>query len=203
MAYMSSYIYVVYFISTKGTCVCVADTAGHYRVSGRACLYVAYTLWPHASSWEQMMCDPVNKCANVGVDAGLVLLAAAVSPAHHTDNIVGPVALAHQRAARVPLQGRRGGFHQGSPPLFFITIRRKKNHTLSHKPGRNRRPHSCCLHRTCCHPASLRTRGGLYISPGRSGRREHPAAGWYRTSLRQEERQLNCNVQMRSIWLKC
>lgn len=78
-----------------------------------------------------MMCDPVNKCANVGVDAGLVLLAAAVSPAHHTDNIVGPVALAHQRAARVPLQGRRGGFHQGSPPLFFYHHKKKQNHTLS------------------------------------------------------------------------
>lgn len=147
-----------------------------------------------------MMSDPVNKPANVGVDAGLVLLAAAVSPAHHTDNIVGPVTLAHQRAARVPLQGRRGGFHQGSHSFYHH--KKKITLSLTNLAGIDA-PHSCCLRRTCCHPASLRTHGRLYISPGRSGRREHPAAGWYRTSLRQEERQLNCNVQMHSILLKC
>lgn len=51
-----------------------------------------------------MMNDPVDKSAHVGVDARLVLLAAAVSPAHHADSVVGAVMLAHQRAARVTLQ---------------------------------------------------------------------------------------------------
>lgn len=136
MVYVSSYICVdrVRTFSNKRFLLHFykRNVCGWYsRTLQSQCLYVTYTLWPHASSWEQMMCDPVNKCANVGVDAGLVLLAAAVSPAHHTDNIVGPVALAHQRAARVPLQGRRGGFHQGSPPLFFYHHKKKQNHTLS------------------------------------------------------------------------
>lgn len=57
-----------------------------------------------------MMGDPVHKSADAGVDAGLVLLAAAVAPAHHTDNIVGPVTLTHQGPPGVTLQGQRGGF---------------------------------------------------------------------------------------------
>lgn len=143
-------------------------------------------LWPHASSWEQMVSDPVNESADVGVDTRLVLLAAAVAPAHHPNNIMGPVTLAHQRASRVTLQGQRGGSYQGSLFLSSCVLLVEKNHTC-HRPGRSPRLLSGCLHRTCCRPASLRKRGGLYISPGRSGGREHPAAGWYRTSLRQEE----------------
>lgn len=56
-----------------------------------------------------MRSDPVNKSADVGVDTGLVLLPAAVAPAYHSDDVVGPIALAHQGAARVTLQGHGGG----------------------------------------------------------------------------------------------
>jgi len=60
-----------------------------------------------------MTSDPGNKSADVGVNSGLVLLAAAVAPTHNTDDIVGPVTLTHQRAPGVPLQGRRGGVTSG------------------------------------------------------------------------------------------
>lgn len=52
-----------------------------------------------------MFRDPVNKSADVSVDTRLVLLAAAVAPAHNTNNIVGAIMLTHQRAAGVALQG--------------------------------------------------------------------------------------------------
>ena len=55
-----------------------------------------------------MRSNPVNKSADIGVDTGLVLLPAAVAPAHHADDVVGPITLAHQRAARVTLQGHGG-----------------------------------------------------------------------------------------------
>lgn len=75
-----------------------------------ACLLALKT-----SSRDQMTGDPVHKSAHVGVDAGLVLLAATVSPAHHSYNVVGPIALAHQRASRVALRrDTAGGHHQGA-----------------------------------------------------------------------------------------
>lgn len=62
-----------------------------------------------------MRSDPVNKSADVGVDTGLVLLPAAVAPAHHANDVVGPIALTHQGAPRVTLQGHgRDVFNQGS-----------------------------------------------------------------------------------------
>lgn len=55
-----------------------------------------------------MKSDPVNKSFDVGVDAGLELHSAAFAPAHHADDVVGPVTLAHQRAPRVALRGHVG-----------------------------------------------------------------------------------------------
>lgn len=69
--------------------------------------------------------------------------------------------------------------------LHMITVSYKK----SYRPGRNQCLLSCCLHRTCCHPACSRKRGGLYISPERLGEHERPTDGWYRTSLQHEESQ--------------
>lgn len=69
-------------------CVCESETSLALRTS----------------SGDQTTSDPVDKSAHVGVNAWLVLLAAAVSPAHHADSVVGAVTLAHKRAARVPLR---------------------------------------------------------------------------------------------------
>lgn len=56
------------------------------------------------------MLNPADESPDVGVDTWLVLLAAAVAPAHHSNNVVSPVPLAHQRPARVTLQGQRKSF---------------------------------------------------------------------------------------------
>lgn len=62
--------------------------------------------------------DPVHKSADIGVDTRLVLLAAAVAPAHHTNNIVGPITVTHQRSTGVTLH--REEVLSGS--LFFILM---------------------------------------------------------------------------------
>lgn len=79
-----------------------------------------------------MTSDPVDESAHVGVDARLVLLAAAVSPTHHTDGVVGAVTLAHQRAARVALrrQTRVFCFFTSFLSLHYQPSEEAKNHPL-------------------------------------------------------------------------
>lgn len=61
--------------------------------------------WPRTSSSSRdKTSDPVDELAHAGVDARLVLLPAAVSPAHHANDVMGPVTFTHQRATRVALQ---------------------------------------------------------------------------------------------------
>lgn len=173
-------------VFTKGKCV--SDTTGHYRV-------------------QQYVCDShiqhsVATCILMSVNDGrsspqicrhwrrhqacTSCRSRRPSSPHqqHSGSHYGHTPEVHRSH---PAQ--RGGFIRLS---FFYTHEYccQTNH-ISHRPGRSQHLPSCCRHRTCCHPVSLRKRGELYISPGRSGEHEHPAAGWYRTSLRQEESQLH------------
>lgn len=153
---------------------------------GLRCRTVSSPSWRRTSSGDERI-DPVVELDHVGVHARLVRLTAAVSPAHQANNGMGPVTLTHQRATRVALKVRVGGWGWvvvGCEVSAFLAILRQKE-IVSHKPDRNRCLHWYCPHRTCCHPASLRKHGGLYIWPGRWGGRERPSAGSYHNALEQ------------------
>lgn len=58
----------------------------------------------HKSCSVHFASDPAGERVDVGVDARLVLLTAAVAPAHHTGDVVCSVIRAHQGSTRVALE---------------------------------------------------------------------------------------------------
>lgn len=156
--------------------------------------------WPSVNSAP----DPAGEGVDVGVDARLVLLAAAVAPAHHAGDVEGSIVLAHQRSTRVALEGgkekqrerfkaNRDKFSRcdGGAVLWHTPPRHERRHT----PGRSPRLPAGSLHRSCCRPATSRKQSVLCSGRRRWGRRERSTAGC--CSALQE---VEWTMPIRKIW---